>query len=38
MLSLRIDSDLHRKLKARAAVDGESMTNVIERVLKGYLE
>lgn len=37
MISLRIDADLHRKLKARAAMDGETMTDIMERLMRDYL-
>lgn len=38
MLSLRIDAELHKKLKARAAMDGDSMTDILERLLRDYLD
>lgn len=38
MLSLRVDHDLHRKLKARAAMDGVSMTEILEKLMRDYLD
>lgn len=37
MLSLRIRTDLHRRMKIRAAAEGRTMTDILEGLMAEYL-
>lgn len=37
MLSLRIDSQLHRRMKIQAAAEDRTMTEILEELMDGYL-
>lgn len=38
MFTLRMNSDLHRRLKIRAVTEGRSMKEILEGLLQSYLD
>ena len=38
MFTLRMNSDLHRRLKIRAVTEGRSMKEILEDLLRDYLD
>lgn len=38
MFTLRMNSDLHRRLKIRAVTEGRSMKEILEDLLRSYLD
>ncbi|AIT60041.1 hypothetical protein CDOO_01040 [Corynebacterium doosanense CAU 212 = DSM 45436] len=38
MFTLRMNSELHRQLKVQAANEGRSMKEILEELLRGYLD
>ena len=37
-LSIKLPENIHRKLKAKSALDGESTGNVLKRLINDYIE
>lgn len=38
MLSLRIESELHRRMKMQSVSEGRTMTEILEDLMRGYLD
>ena len=38
MFTLRMNSDLHRRLKVRAATEGRPMKEILEQLIRTYLD
>lgn len=36
-LSIKLPEDIHRKLKAKSAMDGESTGNILKRLINNYI-